>query len=68
MQAIDNVPIWEKYILTIKEAEQYFNIGNNRFRELINNHKYDNFIIMNGSKILIKRKQFEDFLNSVNSI
>lgn len=68
MQAIDNVPIWEKYILTIKEAEQYFNIGDNRLRELINNHKYDNFIIMNGSKILIKRKQFEEFLSKSDSI
>ena len=26
----DNVPIWEKYTLTIEEAAQYFQIGENK--------------------------------------
>ncbi len=29
-----NVPIWEKYTLTIEEASKYFRIGENKLRRL----------------------------------
>ena len=62
------VPIWEKFALTIGEASQYFNIGEKKLRKLAEDYTDDGFIIRNGSKTLIKRKSFEDFLNETNSI
>lgn len=32
--ADNEVPIWEKYTLTIAEAAQYFRIGENKLRKL----------------------------------
>ena len=29
-----DVPIWEKYMLTIEEASKYFRIGENKLRKL----------------------------------
>ncbi len=30
----NDVPIWEKYTLTIEEASKYFRIGENKLRRL----------------------------------
>lgn len=53
----------KKYNLTIKEASQYYNIGENKLRELV---KEDGckFVLYVGKKCLIKCKNFEDFLDS----
>lgn len=52
-----------KYNLTIKEASEYYNIGENKLRELI---KQDcEFVLYIGKKALIKRKQFEEYLDKV---
>ena len=31
----ENVPIWQKYTLSIEEAAEYFRIGQGRLRELV---------------------------------
>lgn len=53
----------EKYNLTIKEASQYFNIGENKIRELAKQPLSD-FTLYVGKKILIKREQFEKYLEN----
>ena len=45
----------EKYNLTIKEAVQYFNIGEKNLRKLVANNPTADYILMVGNKILIKR-------------
>ena len=30
----NDIPVWEKYTLTIEEASQYFRIGENKLRRL----------------------------------
>ena len=55
------VPIHLKILLTIKEAAELFNIGESKLRELTD-AKDCNFVLWNGSKRLIKRKTFEDYL------
>ena len=65
---VAGVPIWEKFNLTINEASQYFNIGEKKLRKLAEDYADNGFIIQNGSKTLIKRKSFEDFLNETSSI
>lgn len=58
---IINIPIYEKYNLTIEEASQYFNIGRDKMYELtkIEGNK---FVLHNGRNILIKRKLLEKYL------
>jgi len=63
-----NVPVWEKFNLTINEATTYFNIGEKKLRKLIDEHMEAGFVIQNGVKILINRKKFEEFLNETTSI
>ena len=63
------VPLWEKYILTIEEAVNYFNIGEKKMRHLVSEHLSDNsFVVLNGTKALIKRKKFEEFLDKTTTI
>lgn len=62
------IPIWEKYNLSIKEAASYFNIGENKIRAIANENKNADWVLWNNSKVLIKRKNFEKYLNAVNCI
>lgn len=67
-EAIKNVPIWEKFALTINEATIYFNIGEKKIRKLIDDNIDYGFMIYNGTKVLINRRKFEEFLNETTSI
>jgi excisionase family DNA binding protein len=60
------VPIAEKALLTIREAADYYNLGLHKLRELTND-EHCPFVLWNGNKRLIKRKAFEEFLNSLYS-
>jgi len=68
MKYTDAVPISEKYTLTIKEASRYFGIGENKLRRLANENMSSNWIILNGNRVLIKRKQLEKILDSQDQI
>ena len=61
------VNIENKFTLTVKEAAEYFNIGENRIREMSDQNDC-HFVLWVGSKRLIKRKKFEDHLNGQYSI
>lgn len=58
----NDVPIWEKYTLTIEEASKYFRIGENKLRRLAEENPTAGWVILNGNRIQIKRKQFEKSL------
>lgn len=64
----DKVPIWEKYTLTIEEASEYFRIGENKLRRYAEENKDANWILLNGNRIQIKRKQFEKTIDRINTI
>lgn len=68
MQDVGSVPIWHKYTLTIEEAAQYYHIGEAKLRMLIETHQNDDFYIMNGNRVLIKREKFERFLDQATVI
>lgn len=55
------VPLWEKYCLTLDEAAAYFGIGVNKLREMSDEPNCQ-FVIFNGSKRLIKRQKLEENL------
>ena len=62
------VQIQYKYSLTIDEATEYFGIGQRKLRQLISDNQDSDFFLEVGSKCLIKRKKFEQFLDRVSSI
>ena len=68
MNKENNVPLWHKYSLTITEASDYFNIGEKKLRQIIQENVTADFLLNNGVKVLIKRIKFEQFLDEVYSI
>lgn len=62
------LPWWEKYTLTIEEASQYFGIGEKNLRRFVREHHNEGFIIYNGTKVQIKRKMFEQFIDEKVSV
>lgn len=64
----NEVPIWEKFMLSIKEASKYFNINEKKIRKILDENIDSDFVLQNGTKMLIKREQFEGFLKNTSSI
>lgn len=66
----NSVPIHERFLLTVKEAAVYFNIGENKLHRIVLDYIDSDykFVIQNGNRVLINRKKFEDFLNNTTSI
>ena len=64
------IPLSEQFLLTIKEASLYFNIGENKLYKIASEYMDSEykFIIQNGSRTMINRKKFENFLNNTSSI
>ena len=63
----NQIPIWEKSNLTLKEAAEYFGIGINRLKEITNDDNCE-FILWVGSRRMIKRKIFEKYIEKLYSI
>ena len=56
----NEVPIWEKKLLTLEEAAAYSGIGRNKIREL-SQQKNCPFAILLGGKLYIIREKLDDF-------
>ena len=63
-----DVPIWEKYTLTIEEAAKYFRIGESKLRKLAEENLNAGWVLMNGNRIQIKRKKFEQLIDAYEVI
>lgn len=61
------VSIWEKSNLTLEDAAAYSGIGINKIRE-ITNDEYCKFVLWVGSKRLIKRRLFDEYIEKAYSI
>ena len=57
----------EKYMLSIKEASVYFNIGIKKMRRLAEDNM-GIFSVYCGNRYLINRTKFEQFLNETSAI
>jgi conserved domain protein len=66
----NTVPIWEKYMLTVDEAAQYFGIGEKKIRMLIAENAESDycFTVQVGNKSLVNRQKFEKFLNQTTAL
>ena len=63
-----DVPIWERYTLTIEEASKYVRIGEKKLRKLAEENINSGWVIMNGNRVQIKRKQFEKIVDTLDVI
>ena len=61
------VPICEKFCLTLEEAAAYFGVGVNKLREMTDDSNCT-FVIFNGTKRLIKRRKLEEYLSDADVI
>ena len=58
----EKVPIHLKVTLTIREAAEYSNIGINKIDNLLRTPNCP-FVLYVGTKKLVKRKEFEQFIS-----
>lgn len=68
MKHSQNVPLWEKYTLTVEEAAAYFRIGEHKLRRLISENKNADYLLWNGNRVQIKREKFEKFVDGLEAI
>ena len=57
------IPVWEKYALTIKEASEYYGISESKLRDFLMLNIKQPFVLKGGARLLVKRKLFEEFLD-----
>ena len=62
------IPYWEKYMLTLREAAEYFHIGEKKMRQIVDENIDANFLLTSGNRVMIKRKLFEEYLNAASVI
>ena len=63
----NDCPIWEKNLLTMDEAVIYFNLGSSKIRALTSDEDCE-FVVWNGTRRLIKRERFAEYLDSQYSV
>lgn len=61
------IPVWEKVCMTVEEAAVYSNIGENKLRSLIKDRDCG-FALRVGTKVLIKKRQFLDYLDQISAL
>ena len=64
----NEIPYWEKYMLTLREAAEYFHIGEKKMRQIAYDNMDAKFLLESGNRIMIKRKLFEEFLDRASVI
>ena len=64
----DQVPVWQRYVLTVIEAAEYYHIGETKLRRIAEEHPDADFFVLNGNRLLFKREKFERFLDGINEL
>ena len=59
-----DLPISQKYMLSIREASAYFNIGVKKMRRMAEDNKGE-FSLFMGNRYLICRSKFEEYLQDL---
>ena len=65
---INKVPIWEKVTLTVEETAEYSNIGINRINDMLKEPGCTFVLNVGKGKRLVKRKEFEKYIQKSNEI
>ncbi len=56
-----NIPVQNKFMLSVKEASQYFGIGTKAMRRIAEDHK-GHFSVIHGNRYMIIRPKMEEFI------
>ena len=62
------VPVSERYTLSVAEASIYYGIGQTRLRSLIAENPNADYLLSIGNRIQFKRKRFEEFIDNASCI
>ena len=65
---MNSVPIWEKVMLTVEEAAAYSNIGINKIQTMLNEPTCTFVFFVGKGKRLVKRKEFEKYIEKTREI
>lgn len=65
---LKTIPIWEKVMLTVEEAAEYSNIGINRIQTMLNEPGCTFVFFVGKGKRLVKRKEFEKYIEKTREI
>lgn len=69
MEKTKNVSLSEKFLLTLGEASIYFGIGENKLRNMAEYEEHiPDWIVLNGSRKLVKRTKLEQHLLDAETI
>lgn len=63
----NDLPIWERKVLTCEEASAYSGIGINRLRSMVM-QKGCPFAIPNANQVMIIREKFDKYIDTVDKI
>lgn len=63
-----DIPFWKCYTMSIEESARYFRIGENKIRRLVDENPKADWLIKNGNRVQIKRKQFEKVIDELDTI
>ncbi len=66
-EEVKDVPIWQKVTLTKEEAAAYSGIGKNTLNKLMHGPRCT-FALRIGRRVLIKRKEFEQYISETDEI
>ena len=66
--SMDNVPTYRKYTIGIDEAARYYGIGTKKLRQIIADNPSGAFFLEIGRHVLIKRRQFEAYLDNASAL
>ena len=63
----EKIPVWEKMNLSVNEAAEYSCIGVNKLSKMINEPSCP-FVLHVGKKRVIKRKEFERYIEKISKV
>ena len=66
--SIGSVPTYRKYTIGIDEAARYYGIGTKKLRQIIADNPSGDFFLEIGRHVLIKRRQFEAYLDNASAL
>ena len=63
-----SIPTYRKYTIGIDEAARYYGIGTKKLRQIIADNPSGDFFLEIGRHVLIKRRQFEAYLDNASAL
>ena len=65
---MEKLPLEKRYLLTIKETVAFFGIGEKKLRQIVRANDELPFVLRNGTKYMIKRELFAEFMRETNAV